>query len=316
MCAMHGEIEFDRDYCLCCAMRRTGSWPRITVVTPSLNQGKYLEETIQSVLQQNYPYLEYIIVDGGSTDGSVDIIRRYQNHLAWWISEPDAGQSDAINKGLARSTGDVFNWISSDDVLAPGALSRIGRAFREWPDAELVVGDHARCDKAGRVLRVSCPPSSLGMIPRLWILPIGQPAAFFSMERIRRMGGVRKDVHQMMDVDLLYRHFLAKGHMKRIRGVIGIWRLHPEAKQAQCKAVVTEERHRLFREYGIRPADRRDGVRWSRCGRLLDGSYVRSFFLTRRLRGRPWQSLGEEREDLCGMECADHESSGPSGENP
>jgi glycosyltransferase involved in cell wall biosynthesis len=134
-------------------------WPRITIVTPSLNQGKYLEETILSVLSQNYPNLEYIIVDGGSTGDSPEIIRRYHGHLAWWISEPDGGQSEAINKGLARATGQVFNWIGADDLLASHALHRIGEAFAVQPDAELVAGDHTRCDDQGRAVRVSCPSS-------------------------------------------------------------------------------------------------------------------------------------------------------------
>lgn len=105
--------------------------PKISIVTPSFNQGKYLEETIISILSQDYPNLEYIIIDGGSTDNSLEIIKKYKNHLKYWISEPDKGQADAINKGLVHCTGDIFNWINSDDLLAPNALKVIASLYNE-----------------------------------------------------------------------------------------------------------------------------------------------------------------------------------------
>ena len=104
---------------------------RISLITPSFNQGEYLEQTIDSVLSQNYPNVEYIIMDGGSTDNSVQIIKKHEKHLKYWVSEPDKGQSDAINKGLKLVTGDVFNWLCSDDYLENGALKLIGERFNE-----------------------------------------------------------------------------------------------------------------------------------------------------------------------------------------
>lgn len=110
--------------------------PRISIVTPSFNQAKFLEECIESILSQNYPNIEYIIIDGGSTDGSVDIIRKYEKYLAYWVSEPDKGQSHALNKGFTRSTGDVMAYINSDDKYFPWALKTAGRLFSEFPEVD------------------------------------------------------------------------------------------------------------------------------------------------------------------------------------
>src|SRR5437667_5688340 len=128
------------------------SLPRISIVTPSYNQGKYLEQTIRSVLDQGYPNLEYIICDGGSTDISVEIVKKYSDRLAWWCSEKDRGQSDAINKGWRRATGDILAYLNSDDVLLPGAIERVVRAFQQTPSAGVVYGDWTCLDEHGSEL--------------------------------------------------------------------------------------------------------------------------------------------------------------------
>lgn len=134
-------------------MNRTKGFPKISIVTPSLNQGDYLEQTIQSVLSQKYPNLEYIIIDGGSTDNSIEIIRKYSSYLKYWISEPDSGQYDAINKGFKHCSGEIFAWINADDLYFPGSFSVISDIFTIYPQIDWLTSlSHAFIDKNTRIV--------------------------------------------------------------------------------------------------------------------------------------------------------------------
>lgn len=128
------------------------SLPKISIVTPSYNQAQFLEETILSVLKQDYPNLEYIIMDGGSTDGSVDIIRKYEDKLAYWVSKPDKGQADAIYRGFEKSTGEILGWINSDDYYLPGAFNAVGRFFQLKPTTKFLVGNVLIVDSKGKFI--------------------------------------------------------------------------------------------------------------------------------------------------------------------
>lgn len=270
---------------------KTFNLPRISIVMPSLNQSAFLEDAILSVLEQDYANKELIVIDGGSLDGSLDIIRRYDAQLTYWSSEPDRGQSHAINKGLALASGNIFNWLNSDDMLVPGSLSLVANQFVNRPNTHLVLGDNIFCDRAGRVIKISRPPTRWGYLPSAGVFPFGQQSAFFSTSWIRFLGGVREDLHYMMDFDLLYRHFYAQGTLERVKGLVGMWRHHNEAKHYCCRKEIKMERDKVFQGYGIcqKAHDRAWNV--AKLGRLLDGSYLQSYLLTRKLKGRLQREL-------------------------
>ncbi len=191
------------------------SFPKISIVTPSYNQGQFLEKTIQSVLSQQYPNLEYIIIDGGSTDTSVEIIKHYEGHLSYWVSEPDNGQSSAINKGFCKATGGLLGWLNSDDYLLPGALATIATMYQENPTAGAFVGGGEYVDVKGKVLLCKEPAevSLESLYDWLDIFHFMQPSCFFTREAWERAGGLDESVHIAMDVDLwlkIARHFSFK----------------------------------------------------------------------------------------------------------
>lgn len=182
------------------------SCPKISIVTPSFNQGKYLEKTIRSVIEQGYPNLEYIIIDGGSTDESVGIIRKYEQHLAYWVSEPDRGQSHAINKGFERATGEIFGWLNSDDWYHPGALMAVAGAFAANPEAGAVVGAGEMVDESGVVLITKAPVRVDMDLLYHWLDDFfWQPSCFFSRVAWQACGSLDQELHFAMDLDLWLR---------------------------------------------------------------------------------------------------------------
>lgn len=205
--------------------------PIVTVVTPSYNQAQFLEETILSVLAQDYPRIEYFIVDGGSTDGSVELIRKYEDRLAYWVSEPDQGQSHAINKGLRRANGEILAWLNSDDLYYPGAVRAVVEFFGSHPGVALVYGRADLIDSNGTV--VHSIPSEDFDVPACIArhrYPIPQPAAFFRRETIDRAGLLDERLHYCLDWDYWIRIVLAGLKVSKIPQTLARCRLHHDSK--------------------------------------------------------------------------------------
>src|SRR4051794_2646456 len=177
---------------------RPMSLPRITIVTPSYNQGPYLEQTIRSVLDQGYRNLEYIICDGGSTDQSVEIIKKYQDKLAYWCSEKDRGQSHAINKGFERATGDLYAYINSDDYFEPGAFDRVAQGYNDG--GKFIVGWSQYLEANGDMRPYPVKPTSE---PSDWLVknPIPQQSSFWSASLWKQLGPFREDLHFSFDYE-------------------------------------------------------------------------------------------------------------------
>jgi glycosyltransferase involved in cell wall biosynthesis len=241
--------------------------PRITVVTPSYNQAAFLGGTIDSVLGQEYPDLEYFIVDGGSTDGSRDIIARHARHLAWWVSEPDRGQSHAINKGLARATGDILCWLNSDDMFEPGALRAV---------AERLGGGGAHA-LTGRCRRVNVMTGVEDVLPgrfdsrtallRYWdVYTVHQSSTFWRREAMQRVGLLDERLHLAMDYDYwlrIARHF----PFVTTDRVLSRMHYHAAAKTADDYRGYHRERRRVAWRHGLAAPG---AERWRFLGDALD----------------------------------------------
>jgi glycosyltransferase involved in cell wall biosynthesis len=180
------------------------SLPTVSVITPSFNQGAFLDETLRSVLGQDYPHVEYIVIDGASTDESVDVIRRYAGRLAYWVSEPDRGQAHAVNKGLVRATGEIIGWVNSDDLLTPGAIGRAVSAFGANQSVDVVYSDFDLLDERRGVRRVRSRPVTLVSLLRDGNV-IPQPAAFVRRRLLDEIGFLDESLYIALDWDLWLR---------------------------------------------------------------------------------------------------------------
>ena len=212
----------------------------ISIITPSYNQGQYLEQTINSVLSQNYPNLEYIIIDGGSTDGSVAIIKKYAEHLKYWVSEKDRGQASAINKGLQYCTGEIFNWLNSDDYLQPGALQKIANAFSE-KTVDLVAGKVNNFSSHKNEVIANQHLSAAGLMRWDKGVQFVQPGVWMRREKFIACGGLNDEFNYAFDWDMMMRYLLFFPKVKYLEDVLVNFRLHAASKTVAAADKFLEE---------------------------------------------------------------------------
>jgi glycosyltransferase involved in cell wall biosynthesis len=211
--------------------------PKISIITPSLNQGMFIEQTIRSVLLQNYPNLEYIIVDGGSDDMTVEIIKKYEPWIKYWVSEKDSGQSEAINKGIVMCEGDIFNWINSDDYYYNDCFKIIAKNFN-FKSHDIIAGKYRFFDDENNG-RDRIIDFKLGatLEETIAFILVNQPSTFFNMNIYKSFGGLNEKLHYVMDQDLWKKYLLKHGQekVKVIDASMVNFRFHSNSKTAQFK---------------------------------------------------------------------------------
>jgi glycosyltransferase involved in cell wall biosynthesis len=224
------------------------NWPLITIVTPSYNQAMFLEETMRSVLLQGYPNFEYIVIDGGSSDGSVEVIRKYEEHLAYWVSEKDNGPAEAIAKGFAKASGTILAYLNSDDLYLPGSLKAIADAMR----------DRAVDVAFGNMNWIGADGKTVGEQRQTPFLPMGflyggatlpQPAVFWRKDLYQRCGGMDTSYHFAFDAYLFFRFALEGARFKHVNKFVASFRIHPQSKSSNELEVCAKEIQRLRETY-------------------------------------------------------------------
>jgi glycosyltransferase involved in cell wall biosynthesis len=227
--------------------------PTISIVTPSFQQARFLERTLHSVVSQEYPALEYIVQDGGSTDGTLDVLHRYATKLTDWVSEPDGGQADAINRGFARSTGEIMAYLNSDDLLLPGSLAHVGRFFDEHPDVDVVYGNRLLIDEAdGEIGKWILPDHDDTILTLADYIP--QETLFWRRRIWDKSGGfLDRSFGYALDWDLLLRFRDADAVMVHLPRFIGAFRVHEAQKTTTEDALGLEECARLRARVHGRP---------------------------------------------------------------
>jgi glycosyltransferase involved in cell wall biosynthesis len=263
-------------------MPGSSTWPKISIVTPSLNQGQFIEETIRSVLLQGYPELEYIIIDGGSSDGSVDIIRKYQDNLCFWVSETDGGQYDAINKGFAKATGEIMAWINADDKYTPWAFSIVGEIFSTlaqvewitslfpitWDDKGRATTCHYRDGYSREGFRRGENLHGAGWSAKGWIQ---QESTFWRRSLWERSGGyIDTSLHLAADFELWAR-FYQYAELVGVETPLGGFRIHGHQKTTRFREQYIEESKSVLRRYGSRPFGKFESFVRSKLNRYTPG---------------------------------------------
>jgi glycosyltransferase involved in cell wall biosynthesis len=262
------------------------SQPKVTIVTPSYQQVAFLEQTICSVLDQDYSNIEYMVIDGGSTDGSVDIIQRYAGRLAYWVAERDSGQAEAINKGFLRATGEIVAWVNSDDYYLPGTVRRAVEALEAQPELGLVYADVQAVDGDGRPIN-RMRYGDWGLDGLLTFRMIGQPSVFMRRTALEKAGLLRADMGYLLDHDLWLR-IAARAPIHYVPEMWSAARYHAAAKNVAQTERFCQEAYRVAEKL---PSDPLLAERYQKLRRqVLAGLYrLDGWYLSEG--GKPWKSL-------------------------
>jgi glycosyltransferase involved in cell wall biosynthesis len=220
-----------------------------SIITPSYNQAAYLEQTIQSVINQNYPAIEHIIIDGGSTDGSIEVIQKYASHISYWVSEKDKGQSHAINKGLKLATGEIVCWLNSDDLFEPNTLNTISKFFNKNVDAQFVYGDGVIFYEGGKKQDSQCKPGKVDQAILSCCDPLQQPSTFWRRAIHNEIGFIDESLYFTMDWDFFIRIAL-KYEMYYLPVSFSRYRIHDAHKTGIGGELRSEEILRHIEKYG------------------------------------------------------------------
>lgn len=251
-------------------------WPKISIVTPSYNQGRFIEETIRSVLLQGYPDLEYIIIDGGSTDNSVEIIRKYKKWLTYWVSELDKGQSQAVNKGFKKATGEIYAWLNSDDYLLKDALQNVAQAYRASPKAGAWCGSSLFVTVDGKKIEIRQPPDHLDVetIAAWNENSFGQPATFFSKRAWQQCAPLDEDLHYGMDFDLWIK-IAKKFPFEKVDTVLAVERVHKDAKVQKDQGMMYAVQCQIQIRHGYEKLAMEDIRQWMNEYTALTGKLLK-----------------------------------------
>lgn len=273
--------------------------PKITIVTPSFNQGNFIRETIESILSQNYDNLEYFIIDGGSTDNTLEIIEEYSNQINYWVSEKDKGQSDAINKGVSRATGELFAWVNSDDILLPNCLQKIAECYLQNERVDIIHSNSVYIDSRSCINKMVRVPKQTLFFANHGVWSIPQPSVFYKTETFKRVGYLNEQYQLSMDLDLWMRFVRSKCTICYIPQYLGAFRWQEQSKSTlsiqkmgkkysenpECKIIfniylpnTNEFTRKMWRQI------------W-RCYQVINMNYLRSYIELVHTKGKSFKEI-------------------------